>query len=1107
MAITHTLVSVRDGQPHESTDSRAGSVSADGRFVVFESNATNLVDSDTNGRTDVFLKDLQTGVITRISEITDPVTGEVIQGEGSSFNLSPEISADGNYVVFISSANNLVPGTPPGTYVMRKHIASGVIEVVGIGDPPPSFGGPTPPGSQLAISADGRYVVYTHDNSTPSESQFIFDVFRKDMVTGTEVRVTTDTAGGPPNSQSYAVSISADGRFITYTSFASDLVAGDTNGTWDVFLYDADLGTTMKISNGAGASFESEISADGNKIVFSSDSSLVAADTNGTRDVYVWDRPSNTVSLASADEAGTVGNALSSPGATAPAAISADGRYVAFLSLATNLGGGPGGTGPGEPDGGDFDLFVKDLVTGEVRMVSVTPTGQSVDPSYFLTALDFTADGTKLVVDYSDSTGETAAPGDDNDSIDVILVDLFAPDVPPPVVSIAIAPTTAEEGSAFTLTATRTGADLSQPTTVTYTVTGEAANASDISTPLTGTITIPADETTATLTINSVEDTVFEAFEEFTVVISDPVNATLGVADAGAAIIDDDAPLVSISDASIVEGDAGTTILEFTVTKSFATAGTSQVQVTVADVTATEGVDYELLTPVVTFDDTATTGVVQVRVLGDTLIEPDETFEVSITEVTNGLGPLTIVDGTAIGTIVNDDAASLSVTDVSLTEGDAGTQIMTFTITRTGDAVPVTVSFATEDVTATAGVDYVATSGIRLLGAGETSETVEVVINGDIDLEADETFRLVLSNPTNGVTLADGIGIGTILDDDAAPELPVVSVTLEPASAEEGSSFTLTVLRTGADLSQPTTVTYTITGAAANASDISSPLSGTITLPADATSASVAVVTVDDLEVEPDEAFTVTLSDPVNATIGTDSASATILDNDEPPINVICGTDEGEVIYGTEGPDLIKALGGRDKVFAGDGDDVFLATSWDGSDHYCGGQGSDTADYSQLEHGVKVYLWTRHGNSVGEVWGRESGHDRLKSVENIVGSQASDRIEGNRKANVIEGEAGNDWLSGGGGPDSFVFRPGFGNDKILDFDPYARGGQDHIVLADFGITEADFHDRVEIVDAGRHTVITIDGDPDQTIRLVGVRDAHAIDMSDFAFAGGGLLET
>ena len=725
------------------------------------------------------------------------------------------------------------------------------------------------------------------------------------MVTGTEIRVTTDTAGGPPKNQSYAVSISADGRFITYSSFASDPVAGDTNGTWDVFLYDAVLGTTTKISTGSGASYESQISADGNRIVFASDvTDLVSGDTNGATDIFVWGRPTNAITRVSVDEDGNQGDAASYGGV--PPAISTDGRYVAFLSRATNLGGGPGGTGPGEPDGGDLDLFVKDLVTGEVRMVSVTPTGQSVNPGYFIAALAFTADGTKLVVDYSDSTGETAAPSDDNGSPDVIIVDLFAPDVPPPVVSIAIAPTFAEEGSAFTLTATRTGADLSQPSTVTYTITGDAANASDISTPLTGTITIPADETTATLTIDSVEDAVFEAFEEFTVVISNPVNATLGNADAGAAIIDDDAPLVSISDASIVEGDAGTTILEFTVTKSFATAGTSQVQVTVADVTATEGVDYELLTPVVTFDDTATTGVVQVRVLGDTLIEPDETFEVTITESTNSLGDLTIDDGTAIGTIINDDAASLSISDVSVTEGDAGTQIATFTITRTGDAVPVTVNFATEDVTATAGVDYFATSGIRVLGAG---------------------------------------------------------------------------------------------------------------------------------------------------------------------------------------------------------DDVFLATSWDGSDHYCGGQGSDTADYSQLEHGVKVYLWTKHGNSVGEVWGRESGHDRLKSVENIVGSQASDRIEGNRKANVIEGEAGNDWLSGGGGPDSFVFRPGFGNDKILDFDPYARGGQDHIVLADFGITEADFHDRVEIVDAGRHTVIKIDGDPDQTIRLVGVRDAHAIDMSDFAFAGGGLLET
>ncbi len=208
-----------------------------------------------------------------------------------------------------------------------------------------------------AISANGRYVAFASGSSNlvPGDTNDRTDVFVRDLRSGTTRRVSVAGDGTQANHGSHAPAISADGRYVTFASVASNLVPGDTNHTGDVFVRDLRSGTTRRVSvagNGAQgnhSSYGSAISADGRYVAFLSDASnLVPGDTNGASDVFVRDRRSGTTRRVSVAGNGTQGNLDSGD-----QAISADGRYVAFDSYASNLV--PGDTNDNQ------DVFVRDL--------------------------------------------------------------------------------------------------------------------------------------------------------------------------------------------------------------------------------------------------------------------------------------------------------------------------------------------------------------------------------------------------------------------------------------------------------------------------------------------------------------------------------------------------------------------------------------------------------------------------------------------------------------------------------------------------------------------------------------------------------------------------
>ncbi|OYW60632.1 MAG: hypothetical protein B7Z30_03865 [Rhizobiales bacterium 12-68-15] len=245
-------------------------------------------------------------------------------------------------------------------------------------------------------------------------------------------------------------------------------------------------------------------------------------------------------------------------------------------------------------------------------------------------------------------------------------------------------------------------------------------------------------------------------------------------------------PTLAVSDASIVEGNSGTSQLAFTVTLSAAATSAVTVAYATSNGTAQAGADYTALTGTLTFAAGETSKVIYVPVIGDSAVEASETLNLTL----SGASGATIADATGVGTITNDDVVlpTLSIADASVAEGDTGTSILTFTVSLSQAATgPVSVQFATGDGTASAGSDYGAASGTLTFAAGETVKTVQVVVNADSTVEASETLTVTLSAPS-GATIADGSATGTILNDDLSGNEPVVNVS--DTSVTEGDPAT-----------------------------------------------------------------------------------------------------------------------------------------------------------------------------------------------------------------------------------------------------------------------------------------------------------------------------
>jgi aryl-phospho-beta-D-glucosidase BglC (GH1 family) len=346
-------------------------------------------------------------------------------------------------------------------------------------------------------------------------------------------------------------------------------------------------------------------------------------------------------------------------------------------------------------------------------------------------------------------------------------------------------------------------------------------------------------------------------------------------------------PTLSITDASINEGNAGTSDLSFTVSLSQAASGPVTVEYATGNGMATAGSDYTAQAGTLTFAAGETSKVVHVLVSGDKVVEASETLALTLSSPSGA----TIARGTATGTITNDDVGppSISIGDSRFAEGStANPGKGTFTVTLSAaSTAPVTVTYATANGTATAGSDYVAKSGTLTFAAGETSKTITVVAIGDSAVEANEGFRVVLSNPS-GAKIADGTGVGTITNDDVVPTIRISDSTLAEGSAAKPGKGTFTVTLSAASTA-PVTVSYTTANSTATAGSDYVAKSGTLTFAAGETSKTVTVAAIGDSAAEANEGFKVVLSSPSGAKIADGTGVGTITNDDMAPPTIRIG--------------------------------------------------------------------------------------------------------------------------------------------------------------------------------------------------------------------------
>ncbi len=417
--------------------SERGNISANGRYVVFASTASNLVSGDTNGKQDIFRKDLQTGSIAICS------ISSLGQANGDSYR--PTVSGDGRYVAFDSYATNLVSGDSNGVrdVFVKDMESNGVIRCSTSSSLVQGNGTSIAP----YITPNGRYVCFYSSSSdlVSGDGNGKDDVFLKDLQTSILTRCSETSSGVEGNAGSSFPTCTPDGRYVVFQSLATNLVPGDTNGKYDVFRKDL-LTKSITICSTSDSSIQGNddshdpvVSSDGRYVAFSSyASNLVSSDINGAMDIFRKDLQTLEIIRCSASSAGIGGDGASG----GYSSMTPDGRYVFFCNNSTNL--------VSNDRNGTYDVFRKDLTDSSIIRCSTTYEDTEANGSSYTTSSCISPEGDQVVF-YSSASNLVS--GDTNG-----VADVFVKDLSPPSIS-SISPTTGVTGTEVTIKGARFGPD------------------------------------------------------------------------------------------------------------------------------------------------------------------------------------------------------------------------------------------------------------------------------------------------------------------------------------------------------------------------------------------------------------------------------------------------------------------------------------------------------------------------------------------------------------------------------------------------------------------------------------------------------------------------
>lgn len=686
------LVSISENGVPPNEDVLGGAISPEGRYIVFHTTATNLLMNQTDipGTTDIFLYDRLLETIRLISHIPgNPNT----TANGSSKVTAYPFSGDERWIVFSSESTNLVPGDTNNRsdVFVYDTLSSSFTRILDNGGIEFSVGA-----NEARFSQDGQFVVFIASSGEWG------DIYVADLQSGTGERVDIATDGTPGNNGSTDPSISADGRFVVFESYANNLDPRDVNNIFDIFLHDRQTHETTLLSIGAGP--------------------------------HQLQRASSTPEFSS------------------------DGRYVLFYSQATNLI--PGTTVEGH------QYYLKDLQTNEFFLVSIgldgLPSGGSGARNDHL---HLSADGT--VIGYSSSNGEA--------------IYLYTP----PEIHFGHTEYNIGEGDGEATVTVTLESIWDQVATVNYTTSNGSATTPGDYTMVSGTITIPVGQTEANFTVPIIDDTTDETAETILlaleatsgeILVGRPYTATL-------TLEDNDGPAIVLeTEETFVLEDSVT--LEFTASLETSSVETITVGFTTEAGSATPGSDYVAVSGTLTFPPGITQRTFMGPLLEDTLDETDEVFTVRLEAPEHA----TLGTPAAIQmTMDDDDGPAIVLVPLEMPVQEGGTEALVQVDLSAPSPQRVTVDYETVAGTATAGGDYLPTSGTLNFEPGQTSQDINIPILDDIVLLEDlETFSVTLSSPTEGdigtpastvVTLQDndivGESVSTTVIAPSDPDIPV----------------------------------------------------------------------------------------------------------------------------------------------------------------------------------------------------------------------------------------------------------------------------------------------------------------------------------------------